>query len=282
MCDVLIVQVALAPLVLIGVSCDRRGVWDMIADYLVVTTIERTRSDRWFAWLVDDPTGKGDIVSRTLLGARGLFHVKLRAFVGGWDNGRWMLSVSGPAANDALELVEPGDSVARLDLQETILVQDADLHVRSVQARGRFTQRLIDPAPARGVTRYIGVRKSGLMLRVYNKSVESGIEAPVGEYARWEIELRNERADYALACYREQGRPGLNAYAQSLLDRMTSKAIQVGGGIVLPEVDRKSTSTERWLMTVVLPCLRKLEVRDKALYDKFIEHLDLSDSVGDV
>lgn len=166
-------------------------------------------------------------------------------------------------------------SISRLDLQRTVVVQDADFLIRNAQSSHRYHRLLLDPSPERGVTLYVGSPKSRVRLRVYNKSAQSGEYPESGEYLRVELQSRNENAELiwnSLALDGDKPQQVLNA---SLYQRTQMMVPSLTHLLELPHVSldmtvpRPQKKYADWLFYVVLPALRRIEVLDRELFDRF-------------
>lgn len=202
-------------------------------------------------------------------------------FVGGDRKGRVMVSVSGTRSEHvfwrAVKAGHRGVSVARLDIQTTIEVADADFLVDSLAPHPRYHTVFIDPAPRRGCTRYVGSPKSKKRLRLYNKTAQSGL-APGGggEYLRVELQLRDDWAERGWRIAQLVGETGLSAWGRDVCVGMVPALADYVGmaeHVALPGVEKAHTNRETWLTGTVLPALRKIAVSDPALYERFLDSL---------
>lgn len=122
-------------------------------------------------------------------------------FCGRNENGRYLSTFAGGVANGAFAKLRnaPGEiSVARLDLQVTVCVLDADEVVKSLEPHVRYKAYRYIPAndSTKGATLYVGAPRSRKRLRVYNKTAQANLEAPMGEFLRIELQLRDSNADW--------------------------------------------------------------------------------------
>lgn len=252
----------------------------MRVDYVVATTEDMRRATRWGTVL----RNRDARIARYLYGYRGEYLPDEQAFVGVQHPAdgptRWMLAVAGaPADGWVEELGDPdGVSVARLDIQHTVVVPDADRAIRQVVATGRYKQYLLDPAPGRGVTRYIGAPSSIRRARLYNKSVQSGVyPEDGGEYARLELQLRNYRADDAYAALYRGDRHTLAAHGRAVLEQMCTLPRELQqwsvDSIELPARPAAERAYAVWLRQTVLPALSRIAISDPELYTEFREAL---------
>ncbi len=243
-------------------------------DYIVATLPD---SPAWspaiFARLVGSPP---DAARRTTMyGAYGWRAGKV--FVGEYNDGRVLISVTGAAAHDAATrlrqmLVEGRRwSIARLDLQETHAVADADAIVLSTDPRSRYKSHLIRPVSAgqKGATMYVGAPKSDRRLRIYNKTAESGVRTPQGqELVRVELVLRNRRADQVWQDFYSMDAM-FGAHVEQMLERCPVIDIITtfrADDVRLPYIDEGDDWLERrlrWLDGCVIPALRKLQMQSE-------------------
>jgi len=198
-------------------------------------------------------------------------------FLGTWDNGRLIYQASGSWAHaivrklDRLLPVE-GRSVARIDVQATLAVHDADAIIRTTVPNRRYKSTLIQTVFGKGATLYVGAPSSDARLRLYNKSAESG-EYPNdgGEWLRAELQLRNRYADRMYAAFLSGAgggtalefvrRMGDNNLYRLLRDNTSDLADA-------PYWDEDSDldwvgRRIHWLVHCVVPALRKLVLHDE-------------------
>jgi hypothetical protein len=197
-------------------------------------------------------------------------------FLGAWDNGRLIYQASGSWAHaiasklDRLLPVE-GRSVARIDVQATLAVHDADAIIRTTVPNRRYKSTLIQSVYESGATLYVGAPSSDARLRLYNKSAESG-EYPSdgGEWLRAELQLRNRYADRMYAAYLGGAvggtalefvrRMGDNNLYRLLRDN-TSDAAEAPYWDEDSDLDWVGRRIH-WLVHCVVPALRKLVLHD--------------------
>jgi len=208
-------------------------------------------------------------------GARGWYGHS--CFIGQWDNGMLIYQASGSWAHaiarklDRLLPVE-GRSVARIDVQATLAVHDADAIIRATVPNRRYKSTLIQSVYDRGATLYVGAPASDARLRLYNKSAESG-EYPDdgGEWLRVELQLRNKYADRMYAAFLSGAgggtalefvrRMGDNNLYRLLRDNTSdlAEAPYWDEDSDLDWVGRRI----HWLVHCVVPALRKLVLHDE-------------------
>jgi hypothetical protein len=168
-------------------------------------------------------------------------------------------------------LPETGRSVARIDVQATLAVHDADAIIRTTVPSRRYKSTLIQSVYESGATLYVGAPSSDARLRLYNKSAESG-EYPSdgGEWLRAELQLRNRYADRMYAAYLGGAvggtalefvrRMGDNNLYRLLRDN-TSDAAEAPYWDEDSDLDWVGRRIH-WLVHCVVPALRKLVLHD--------------------
>jgi hypothetical protein len=164
-----------------------------------------------------------------------------------------------------------GRSVARIDVQATLAVHDADAIIRTTVPNRRYKGTLIQTVFGKGATLYVGAPSSDARLRLYNKSAESG-EYPEGggEWLRAELQLRNRYADRMY-----------NAFLSGAVGGTALEFVRRMGDNNLYRLLRDNTSDAadapywdedsdldwvgrriHWLVHCVVPALRKLVLHD--------------------
>jgi len=201
------------------------------------------------------------------LGYRGYWCAESRrAFVGD-DSRRVMVSVtSSPAHAAALAIPRLETlSIARIDVQTTLISRDADLLIRSCEPSNRYQAFRIAPVRGRGCTLYVGSPKSDKRLRIYNKSAESGEVPESGEYVRFELQLRDDYAERAFTALRGGGLKGWYLHAlKSMIDPFTFSVVRDSLNDV-EEYQQDSVALEDWtkrrivwVERSVIPALKRL------------------------
>jgi hypothetical protein len=204
-------------------------------------------------------------------------------FVG--DNGdRMMLQAAGARADDLLSLINSkwqGLSVARLDIQLTILVGDADSIIRSTMPPTVYKAVRMLNLNERGATLYVGSPKSRCRLRMYNKTAQL-VEERVGdmEKLRIELQLRDDYADRGMInMLAGAGNMFFRYYVAKMTDgyitTLVDKAFKYSDMVAMVEVkpDRVEDGRKVWLEQSVLPALMKLAVYDREYYENFLRKL---------
>ncbi len=244
-----------------------------LIDYIVATLPD---SPAWSSAVFGRLVGDVPDVRNTVMmyGAYGWKCGKV--FVGEYNDGRLLVSVSGDAAHDAairlrqMPIEGRRWSIARLDLQETHAVNDADAIVLSTDPRSRYKSHLIRPVSSahRGATMYVGAPKSDRRLRIYNKTAESGVRTPEGqELVRVELVLRNRRADQAWQNLCSDIDALFGAHVEQMLERcpvidiITTFRSDVRLNYV--EGDDWLERRLRWIDGCVIPALRKLQMQSE-------------------
>jgi len=206
-----------------------------------------------------------------------------QVFVG--DNGdRMMLQATGAKADDILSSINSkwqGLSVARLDIQLTLLVADADSIIRSTMPPTIYKAVRMLNLGERGATLYVGSPKSRCRLRVYNKTAQLGEERVRDmEKLRIELQLRDDYADRGLlnmlAC---AGNMFFRYYVAKMTDgyitALVDKAFKDSDMVAMVEVKPNKSADGRkvWLEHSVLPALMKLAVYDREYCEDFVRRL---------
>jgi hypothetical protein len=175
-------------------------------------------------------------------------------------------------------------SVARIDLQITIVSLDADYWIECIQPAKIYKSVKIVNVGEKGTTLYIGAPTSNLRMRIYNKTAESGIKPDSGgDFTRFELQCRNQYADKAYVALRNNMvRSFYLMVLKRMVDAFTYKVVE--GAIRSSEeelfVDNFPTKQDdpvsrkkRWLEQSVLPALRRLLLEDKDYVDNFVRML---------
>jgi len=158
-------------------------------------------------------------------------------------------------------------SVARLDLQTTIRVENADRIVTTIRPSRRYKAYIYAQLFSPGATLYIGAPASERRMRVYNKSAESGVYPESGEWLRVELQTRNRYADRLWrACLKGCAEGNFLEAVRSMADENTYRLLRDAGfdvdaPVFEPEDDEPGDWLQRrvdWLAHTVMPALRKL------------------------
>lgn len=227
--------------------------------------------------IVDARNGK----PATLYGARGM--KGNRGFVGVWNDGRILLSASGATANqvaiEAFGSTSPsGRSIARLDVQVTASIDNADgLIIKAIPSR-RYKAALYTTVNGAGATLYVGAPKSNARLRIYNKTAESGIAPDDGrEYIRFEMQFRDQYAERAWTRFaRGEGNQLLVDWVARMVDDgVTAQWLYAWLGVygsryTEPVIEQDEDWVDRrklWIERSVIPAVRKLLAVDPGYAD---------------
>lgn len=208
-------------------------------------------------------------------------------FLGETEN-RVLVQATGALANDvALRLpfpVEGGYSVARIDVQVTFAVKDADFLIRACEPSPVYKASRWIPVRSKGETLYVGAPSSEVRLRLYNKTAEAGVSPPEGgEYLRVELQFRNRKADRMFLAFRARApRFPFLAQLKRMIDaftyQMVSNAINEGDQELfleeeIPELDA-SSRRKAWLERSAVPALKRVLAEDPDYLDTFLRLLD--------
>jgi len=128
-------------------------------------------------------------------------------------------------------------------------------------------------------TLYIGSRTSPVMIRIYEKGKEQGVDI---DWCRVELEVKDDKA---LAVLEDCVRHGLDTTGKALLREAMPevpyvfwKELMRGKSIALEAVGRKKTARQAWLESVILPLLadeinREWEGEDETMITQQVEML---------
>jgi hypothetical protein len=253
------------------------------ADYLVVTVPRTDAAEASYPvitsyWLPDPQPF-------ALYGYKGYKSGKI--FLGERDD-RYLMQATGAIAHDvAMRFPLPVDhelSVARIDVQVTMVVHDADFFIRACEPQGAYQATRWSKVREPGETLYVGAPKSDCRLRIYNKTAESGIkpESP-GDFLRVEIQFRDRYADRMFRAIRARA-PKLPflSHLRRMVDSFTFDAvkrhIETVEGELFPDeqfVDIDAISRRKaWIERSVIPAMRKLLAEEPEYLQVFLRLLD--------
>lgn len=209
-------------------------------------------------------------------------------FIG--DNGtRALFQATGARADEIVQLIETswqGLSVARLDIQLTVLVADADAVIsRTHPSKAYKAVRMLNLGE-RGSTLYVGSPKSRVRLRMYNKTAESGEPLVSGmERMRIELQLRDDYADRGLVnlkagagdmFFRYYVSRMTDGYITAIVDRAFKDSDMLA--MIETSTEKSDDTRKAWLEHSVIPALMKLAAYDKLYVRDFLARLkDLLD-----
>lgn len=241
-------------------------------DYFVATTpydeAVQARYPRAFAEFANAPV-------RVLYGYK--IHMQDQVGIGlNYAETRVMVIGTGVRSHYAMALyksLHPGDiSVARIDIQVTLVDSNADRTIAWLQPAKAYRATRWSAVGEPGETLYVGSPSSDARLRVYNKSAESGIKPEDGgDFLRIEVQLRNRYADKAYSAIAEGKIEHVWQYwVRKMLnpDDATGLIMRAVGSEVhwtLPVVEDQEdwvSRRKRWVETSVVPALRRLLVHD--------------------
>lgn len=140
--------------------------------------------------------------------------------------------------------------------------------------RGRFIEGI--NGDVSGDTLYLGSPKSDRQFRGYNKAAELGV-VDDGAWLRLELELRNLRAQGALASCADNGVPAtVSGHMAQFLQFDNAEFRQaLSGPTVEPrDIPRKQTNRQRWLLGQVAQALAKECIEDysfRQLFDNAVQ-----------
>jgi len=253
------------------------------ADYLVVTVPHTEAAEAAYPvvisyWLTDPQP-------YALYGYRGYRSNKI--FVGERDD-RYLLQATGAIAHDvAMRFPLPVDhdlSVARIDVQVTMVVPDADMLIRTCEPGAAYQATRWSKVREPGETLYVGSPRSDVRLRLYNKTAESGIKPEsIGDYLRVEIQFRNRYADRMFRAIRARA-PKLPflSHLRRMVDNFTFDAVRRHIESVEDELFPEEQLAEQdalsrrkaWLERSVIPAMRKVLAEEPEYLQVFLQLLD--------
>ena len=175
-------------------------------------------------------------------------------------------SAAHEAAKQVFALAPQGLSIARIDVQETVVVADPDRTIVFTSPKKKYKATRISAVNSEGETLYVGSPSSRARLRIYNKTAESGIVADNGKYLRVEIQLRDNYADEAYKKWIEGKTDEVLAFwvkkmiadkdADSLLDLCRLLSVDE---LQIEEKDTEWTQRRKiWYEKTVIPAMAKL------------------------
>lgn len=258
----------------------------VMCDYLTVTHSDGAELDAIVPYLWSTLSqGTSTVNWKHRTGARGWRCEGV--FLGAFDDGRLIVEVSGFRSHALLPalrefLPKDGLSVARMDVQCTVAVEDADAIIKATIPNKRYKSSLITNLWDKGATLYVGAPSSDKRLRVYNKSAESGhFPASGGEWLRVELQLRNDYADRMWRAFTRKAENGtfleiVRTMADNWLYRLIRDYADDGSAPVWDEDTEASDWVERrmrWIEQTIVPALRRLLVAKPELYEQVVDLL---------
>jgi len=253
------------------------------ADYLVVTVPRSEAAEAAYpvmvAYWLPDPQ------PFALYGYRGYRSGKV--FLGERED-RYLVQATGAIAHDvALRFPLPVEhelSVARIDVQVTMVVQDADFFIRACEPQGPYQATRWSRVGEPGETLYVGAPKSDCRLRIYNKTAESGIKPQVpGDFLRVEIQFRNRYADRMFRAIRARApRLPFLSHLRRMVDSFTFDTVKRHVESVEEELFPEEQFVEvdalarrkAWLERSVIPAMRKVLAEEPEYLQVFLQLLD--------
>lgn len=260
------------------------------ADYFVITTKRNDRVDAHFPAIVGQyvskPTNSRIMQYHGFRGSNGTFVGQSNDSMIIWSSGQEAHYVAKTLQTEIFESY----SVARMDLQVTMVCLDADYWIEHMQPSKLYKATKVSNINERGTTMYVGSPASNLRLRVYNKTAQSGIAPDTGgDYIRFEIQCRNNYADKAFVALRNNmARSFYLMIIKRMVDTYTYNlvqgALQEADNELFVDTfpDKRDDPIERrkrWLEQTVLPSLRRMLLLDKDYIDNLIDRL--YNGVGD-
>jgi len=253
------------------------------ADYIVLTYPRTEAAESAYpiicAYWLPDP------VPHAQYGYRGIRSGKV--FIGQRED-RYLVQATGHIANDvamAFPLKEGGEiSVARIDVQQTLIVPDADFLIASCTPSKAYKAVRWSNVGERGETLYVGSPHSEVRLRIYNKTAESGLKPPsVGDYMRVEIQFRNRRADQMFLAIRARApRFPFLLHLKRMIDAYTFDLVQASikedEEVLFPEPDEPELDAisrrKAWIERSVVPALKRILAEEPSYIDVLLSMLD--------
>ena len=258
------------------------------ADYIVCTFPRTNISESIYPTIVGYWLPQGDRHPYAMYGFRGYRSGKV--FIGERED-RYLIQATGAIAHDvAMRLQLPVQheiSVARIDVQHTFVVADADRLVNSCEPSRAYQASRWVQVNARGSTLYVGSPRSDVRLRIYNKTAESEIKPPVcGEYLRVELQFRNKKADQMFRAVRARAPRfpflvQLKRMVDNFMYQMVHDSIAQDEEELFPEdLPEEMDSLSRrkaWIERSVIPAFRKVLAEDPGYLKIFLSMLDSID-----
>jgi hypothetical protein len=253
------------------------------ADFLVLTVPRTVAAEAAYPvmasyWLPDPKPS-------SLYGFRGYRCGKV--FIGERED-RYLVQATGAIAHDvalAFPLAAEHElSVARIDVQITFVVRDADFFILACEPSKAYKSVRWCPVGEQGQTLYVGAPKSDCRLRIYNKTAESGIkpQSP-GDFVRFELQFRNNYADRMFRAIRARAPkfPFLS-HLRRMVDSFSfdtvKRHLESLEDELFPEEEIKDVDAisrrKLWLERSVIPALRKVLAEEPEYWEVFTKLLD--------
>jgi len=253
------------------------------ADFLVLTWPRTVAAEAAYPvimsyWILDPKPA-------LLYGFRGYRSGKV--FIGERED-RYLIQATGAIAHDvALAFPLPVDhelSVARIDVQTTFVVRDADFFISACEPGKAYKAVRWSAVGEPGQTLYVGAPSSDCRLRIYNKTAESGIKPlGLGDFIRFEIQFRNRYADRMFRAIRARAPkfPFLS-HLRKMVDNFAFETVKNHLESIedelFPEEEYKEMDAisrrKLWLEKSVIPALRKVIAEEPEYLQTFLKILD--------
>lgn len=183
-------------------------------------------------------------------------------------------------------------SIARLDIQDTVAVDDPDRVIQFTSPAKAYKATRWSSVGEPGETLYVGSPKSDARLRLYNKTAECGLSPGNGlQYLRIEVQLRNKYADQAYAQGERGGAADVLAAwvlrfvedkdAQYLLKLMQYHGVAQLLRLEEPEEDWIARR-KAWVEVSVVPALKRLILAEPDYKDVVIRLIQGIDTGADM
>ena len=183
---------------------------------------------------------------------------------------RSLIAGTSTAAHEAAKQVfalSPQElSIARIDVQETVVVAEPDRTIVFLAPKKVYRATRVSSVNDEGETLYVGSPSSRARLRIYNKTAESGIVAENGKYLRIEIQLRDEYADKAYLKWIEGKTDEVLAFwiKKMIADKDADSLLELCRLLSVDELQIEEKDTEWmqrrkiWYEKTVIPAMAKL------------------------
>jgi len=253
------------------------------ADYLVATVPRTDAAEASYpvmmAYWLPDPQ------PFAMYGYRG--YKSGRIFFGERED-RYLVQATGAIAHDvALRFPLPVEhelSVARIDVQVTMVTSNADFFIRACEPNRAYKAARWSSVGEPGETLYVGAPKSDCRLRIYNKTAESGIKPQgPGDFVRLEIQFRNRYADRMFRAIRARApRLPFLSHLRRMVDSFTFDVVKRHIESVEEELFPEEQFTETdaltrrkaWIERSVIPAMRKVLAEEPEYLQTFLQILD--------
>jgi hypothetical protein len=200
-----------------------------------------------------------------------------------------MLIITGAYAQECAaripEQLDTYASFARIDIQSTFKVNDADEFISKLKHARRYQATRINREDRRGATFYVGSRSSALFARAYNKTAESNLQSDdESEFVRVEFCLRDKYADRVWTQFRSNKLEQMFvSLVERMFDEISAKQILERASLDLTEREKLMLASDvsdwrerrlAWLESTVVPALQKLMTEDASMIERVWLALD--------